>query len=46
MKSTHRCTECGNPGATLRRLDAADHVHWFHLKCWRALCRWLAGHDD
>lgn len=37
------CTECGKPGARVRRLDAADHVHYFHLACWRKMLAWLAS---
>jgi hypothetical protein len=37
------CTECGRSGARLKRVDAADHVHWFHSSCWKELCAWLAG---
>jgi hypothetical protein len=41
-----RCTECGELGATVRNLDAADHVHWFHPECWRAFRRWLSGLNE
>lgn len=39
----HRCTDCGKPGATLRRDDAADVEHWWHPKCWAAFRAWLSG---
>lgn len=40
----HRCTWCGEFSHVMERhLDAADCVHWFHPKCWRASLRWLAG---
>lgn len=39
------CTECGKTGATLRRDDAADEEHWFHIECWKDFMWWLAGHN-
>lgn len=41
-----RCTECGKPGATLRKDDAADEEHWFHVECWKDFMWWLSGHDE
>ena len=41
----HICSDCGRPGATLRRDDAADEEHWFHEECWADLAAFLAGKD-
>lgn len=39
----HTCSDCGRPGATLRRDDAADEEHWFHEECWDDVAAFLSG---
>ena len=43
------CTECGEPCVTgcIKRRDAADEQHDFHVDCYIAMSWWLGGsHDD
>ncbi len=42
------CTECGEPCIenSLKRRDAGDEEHDFHLDCWIAMTWWLGGHHD
>jgi hypothetical protein len=46
MRSTSRCSECGEPGATHHTRDAADKRHVFHPACYAAMAWFLDGHDD
>lgn len=41
----HACSWCDDNGASVRKLDAADQVHWFHAGCWQVQLAWLRGHN-
>jgi hypothetical protein len=42
------CTECGEPCVTgcIKRCDAADEQHDFHVDCYITMLWWLGGHHD
>jgi len=41
-KMPKRCPWCGAAGPTVRRVDAAGVVHWFHVRCDIEHRAWLA----
>jgi len=42
------CTECGEPCVTdcIKRRDAGNVKHDFHVDCYIAMAWWLDGHHD
>jgi hypothetical protein len=38
----HLCTDCGEPGATIKNRDADDVQHYWHEECWREFKAWLS----